>query len=182
MKRLYTPFILFALLTCASCASIVSKSYYNVSLKSSPDTARVQVFDRDGREIFNGITPTEVELRSGAGYFKRAEYTIKYTKEGFQSKEILIFADINGWYFGNIVFGGLIGLLIVDPVTGAMYRLNNTMFHPTLTPQGSGTTGSGAPVNNTAGTATSASSEKTLHIMELQQVPEHLRKHLVQLQ
>ena len=27
---------------------------------------------------------------------------------------------MNGWYIGNILFGGLIGFLIVDPLTGAM--------------------------------------------------------------
>lgn len=30
---------------------------------------------------------------------------------------------MDGWYFGNILFGGLIGFLIVDPATGAMYTL-----------------------------------------------------------
>ena len=32
-------------------------------------------------------------------------------------------SSLSGWYFGNIIFGGLIGMLIVDPVTGAMYNL-----------------------------------------------------------
>ena len=31
---------------------------------------------------------------------------------------------INGWYVGNIVFGGFIGWLIVDPLTGAMWTLD----------------------------------------------------------
>ncbi|KGQ53534.1 hypothetical protein IO44_11000, partial [Gallibacterium anatis str. Avicor] len=30
---------------------------------------------------------------------------------------------IDGWYIGNILFGGIVGLLIVDPITGAMYKL-----------------------------------------------------------
>ena len=30
---------------------------------------------------------------------------------------------MDGWYIGNILFGGLIGMLIVDPATGAMYNL-----------------------------------------------------------
>ena len=32
-------------------------------------------------------------------------------------------SSLSGWYWGNIVFGGLIGMLIVDPATGAMYKL-----------------------------------------------------------
>lgn len=31
---------------------------------------------------------------------------------------------MNGWYIANIVFGGLVGFLIVDPATGAMYSLS----------------------------------------------------------
>jgi hypothetical protein len=30
---------------------------------------------------------------------------------------------VSGWYFGNLLFGGVIGMLIVDPLTGAMYNL-----------------------------------------------------------
>jgi hypothetical protein len=28
---------------------------------------------------------------------------------------------MSGWYIGNILVGGLIGMLAVDPVTGGMY-------------------------------------------------------------
>lgn len=34
-----------------------------------------------------------------------------------------ITGSMSGWYIGNILFGGLIGMLAVDPVTGAMYVL-----------------------------------------------------------
>jgi hypothetical protein len=34
-----------------------------------------------------------------------------------------ITSKIDGWYFANIVFGGLIGMVIVDPATGAMFKL-----------------------------------------------------------
>jgi hypothetical protein len=39
---------------------------------------------------------------------------------------------INGWYVGNIVFGGLIGWLIVDPLTGAMWALDAEHVNGTL--------------------------------------------------
>jgi hypothetical protein len=32
-------------------------------------------------------------------------------------------AELSGWYFGNLVFGGIIGMLIVDPLTGSMWNL-----------------------------------------------------------
>jgi hypothetical protein len=31
--------------------------------------------------------------------------------------------SVNGWYVGNVIFGGLVGFLIVDPLTGAMWVL-----------------------------------------------------------
>jgi hypothetical protein len=163
MIKLLLPTVL---IICASCATIVSKSVYNVHLNSSPEQAYVQVFDRSGREVFNGNTPTQVALKSGAGYFKRAEYTVKYSKPGYLPKEVMIRSDLNGWYIGNIVFGGLIGFLIVDPATGAMYRLDQTDLNETLAPQ-------------TQSTTSISNGEKTLHIVELSQIPEKLRSSLV---
>lgn len=182
MKKFLLPFSLFAALTCVSCASIVSKSIYNVRLNSSPAAANVQVFDRKGREIFNGTTPTQVELKSGAGYFKKAEYIVKYSKDGYLTKEVTISADINGWYFGNIVFGGLIGFLIVDPATGAMYRLDQTDLNETLAPQEKTTGAAGTGTPSGVASANGNTAEKSLRIIELEQVPQSLRKHLVQIQ
>ena len=150
----------------SSCASIVSKSSYNVRLASSPDDAIVQVIDRNGREIFNGKTPTQVVLKCGAGYFRKATYTIRYTKPGFLSKEVTINSDINGWYFGNIVFGGLIGFLIVDPATGAMYKLDRTELNETL-----------ATDNKT-----SLKEERSLEIVDINKIPEALKQRLILLQ
>jgi len=30
---------------------------------------------------------------------------------------------MNGWYFGNLAIGGILGMLVIDPLTGAMYRM-----------------------------------------------------------
>lgn len=35
---------------------------------------------------------------------------------------------MDGWYIGNLLFGGLIGMLIVDPATGAMYKLDDSVY------------------------------------------------------
>ena len=34
---------------------------------------------------------------------------------------------MDGWYIGNIVFGGLIGWLVVDPASGAMWKLQDSV-------------------------------------------------------
>ncbi|MDA1343699.1 MAG: hypothetical protein O2966_07555 [Proteobacteria bacterium] len=62
-------------------------------------------------------------MASGAGYFDGDKYTLSFKKEGFQEKIATLDTEVNGWYFGNILFGGIIGMLIVDPSTGAMFKL-----------------------------------------------------------
>lgn len=117
-----------SLLTAASfaisgCASIVSKSDYPVSFTSSPSEAKFVITDSKGIELHNGKTPAVITLPASNGYFKKASYTIKYEKEGYNSATSTITPSIDGWYFANILLGGVIGMLIVDPLTGAMYKL-----------------------------------------------------------
>ena len=105
------------------CASIVSDSNYPVSISSTPPNASFIIKDKDDLEIHSGETPATVTLKSGDGYFSSASYTLIFQKEGFEDKEIIITGKMDGWYLGNIILGGLIGMLIVDPITGAMWKL-----------------------------------------------------------
>jgi hypothetical protein len=106
------------------CASIVSGGPGQVVIKSNPSDAKLRVYDvRKDEQIINATTPHTATLKRGAGYFKGAKYRVVVDKEGYQSQEVLIEPVLNGWYIGNLLFGGLIGLLIVDPLTGAMYVL-----------------------------------------------------------
>jgi hypothetical protein len=43
---------------------------------------------------------------------------------GYKTHTVTLESNVSGWYVGNILFGGLIGMLIVDPITGAMYTLS----------------------------------------------------------
>jgi hypothetical protein len=112
-----------AVLTLTACASIVSKSQWPVSISSSPDNAKFTITNTKGQVIHSGTTPASLTLDSGNGYFKKAKYLIKYEKNGYEAKTYELTSSVNGWYFGNILFGSLIGFLIVDPLTGAMYKL-----------------------------------------------------------
>lgn len=127
-------FLLASASLLSSCASIVSHSNWPVTLSSAPVGATVSVIDRGGREVYSGVTPAQVRLKSNAGFFRRAQYTINFTKAGFAPKAIPLEADLNGWYFGNLLFGGAIGMLIVDPATGAMYRISQRDVQAALVP------------------------------------------------
>lgn len=112
-------------ITLAGCASIIGGKLQTISIKSNPTDAELLVYDvRKGNEIINAKTPYVATLERGAGYFKKAKYRVVIKKEDYESKEILIEGSPNGWYIGgNFLFGGLIGWLIVDPATGAMWTL-----------------------------------------------------------
>ncbi len=118
-------FLVGVAVTSFSCASILSKSEYPVLVKSKPEHVRFAIEKLNtGEKIFEGETPTTVVLKAGDGYFKKSVYNvIFYNKNGEKAKEIRLEASIDGWYVGNIIFGGLIGILIVDPLTGAMWKL-----------------------------------------------------------
>jgi len=105
------------------CASIVSKSSWPVTVQSNPSGARCEVVKANGVTIHTGETPMTITLDSGSGYFSSAKYMINCSKDGKQASSELS-SHFNGWYVGNLVFGGLIGLLIVDPATGAMWRMD----------------------------------------------------------
>jgi len=109
----------------AGCASIVSKSEYPVSITSNPTGADFVVKRANGLPIASGVTPATITLGASDGYFKPAKYTVEFRRKGV-AQSVPLTAKIDGWYFGNILLGGIIGLLIVDPATGAMWTLNDT--------------------------------------------------------
>jgi len=144
------------------CASIISKSDYTVAFKSQPDKADIVIMDETGKTVFEGTTPTTVSLTAKAGFFNGMDYTIRYSKEGYKTHEAKLESGLDGWYIANIALGGLLGMLIIDPATGAMWALPEEMV-ATLTPE---TTS----INNKA---------SSLKVVTLSDVPTELRGKLI---
>ncbi|WP_285260151.1 hypothetical protein [Halopseudomonas bauzanensis] len=107
----------------SGCASIISDSHYPVSFTSQPAGATFSVRNESGVVVHQGVTPGTVTLKAGDGYFSGAHYTVAFSKEGYEGQTNTISPSVDGWYVANILFGGVIGLLIIDPATGAMYKL-----------------------------------------------------------
>ncbi len=105
------------------CASIVGESRYPVAVSSAPSGASFEITDKNGTIVHSGNTPSTVTLKSGKGYFTGQTYRLRFKKEGYPDKTIELDSSLSGWYWGNILIGGLVGMLIVDPLTGAMYKL-----------------------------------------------------------
>lgn len=108
----------------SGCASIISGKTQTMTFQSTPDLSDITILNRDGKKIHVGKAPVTVSLNRGAGFFVPERYTVIFEKEGYEKKEITVSSSVNGWYVGNILFGGILGLLIIDPATGAMYSLN----------------------------------------------------------
>lgn len=138
-----------------------------VGVDTEPQGATVQILNRNNVTIYNGRTPATLSLKHSSGFFRRASYTVILTLKGYEKREVTINSSLNGWYFANILFGGVIGMLIVDPATGAMYKLDRDLVSETLSPE-------------VAGTALNTSTN-TLKIVALKDIPERLRKELVRL-
>lgn len=105
------------------CASIVDGGSKSVHLNSHPEGAKVTISNREGKRVAVETTPAVVTLERSSGYFRGEDYTLKFELPGYYPYETHVQSSLDGWYFGNVFFGGLIGCLIVDPATGDMFTL-----------------------------------------------------------
>ncbi len=95
----------------SNCATIISGSRQFVDIASEPTAAKVYI-----NEIEIGNTPVQQNLK------RNQEYQLVIKLNGYETYEMKLERKFNAWYIGNVLFGGIIGL-IVDPATGAMHRL-----------------------------------------------------------
>lgn len=106
-------FIFLAAASFASgCATIVSGSSQDVSFNSTPPGASISV---DG--VQSGVTPSVLKLDTGT------THAVVLSIDGYNPYSINLKREVNGWVWGNLLVGGLIGL-VIDASTGAMYRLS----------------------------------------------------------
>jgi hypothetical protein len=107
----------------SGCASIVHSGPRNIPIASTPAGAKVSIYDRSNSLVMTNTTPFVAPLNTKFGYFKSQTYRLVFEMAGYDRAEINLDSSVSGWYFGNLLFGGVIGMLIVDPLTGAMYNL-----------------------------------------------------------
>jgi hypothetical protein len=99
-------------LSLSSCATIIHGSRQDVGFSSNPTGASVTI-----NGVSFGNTPTVVKL-------KRSDtQAVKISLDGYLPYEVVLTRKVDGWIAGNIIFGGIIGL-IVDAADGAMYKLS----------------------------------------------------------
>lgn len=117
----YTPTLLCAVML-SSCATIFNHSK-NTVITTNPSGANLTITDKNQAVVFKGVSPAIVQLKASDGFFKAASYNVCVTKKGCPTRNMELRSELSGWYFGNIFLGGLIGMVIVDPATGKMWKM-----------------------------------------------------------
>jgi len=121
--RIAWLFISAATVFASGCASIVHSGLRSIPVASEPPGAQVTIYNRDNEAVTTQTTPFVAQLEPKYGYFKGQNYRLVFSLPGYAAAEAKLTSSVSGWYFGNVLFGGVIGMLIVDPLTGAMYNL-----------------------------------------------------------
>jgi hypothetical protein len=111
-------------LALSACASIIHGTSQDVGISSSPTGAQVTVDNQAG-----AVTPYIAKLS------RKDNHIVKLAMDGYALAELTLTKTVSGWVWGNIVFGGLIGLG-VDAISGGLYNLTPTQLQATLAKQG----------------------------------------------
>lgn len=122
MKRVLIAAV--ALLVLPGCATVLENGgTQEVKITSVPEGASVSVFTKKGEVAHTGRTPVVFSMERSAGFFDPEVYTVLIRKKGYAPQEITLESIPAGWYALNFPFVNVLGLLIVDPGTGAMFKL-----------------------------------------------------------
>jgi hypothetical protein len=121
MNARFLP-VLVILLGATGCASIISGTTQEVSFHSNPEGATVTV---DGKTL--GSTPLAFPL-------KKSKYReVVFQKDGYKTLTLPMESRLNGWFWGNILFGGLVGST-TDGISGAANEYSPGQFMVSLEP------------------------------------------------
>jgi hypothetical protein len=77
--------------------------------------------------VFVGTTPIVVPIKRGDTHVVRLE------KDGYEPFDATLTHKVSGWVWGNLAFGGLIGLG-VDAAAGSLYNIYPEQITGTLQP------------------------------------------------
>jgi uncharacterized protein YceK len=117
----------------SGCASIVSGRHAEVAVDSYPTHAHVDIHDKHGRRVSSFQTPGVAKLKRQGKYFMPAKYTATIVAPGFEAAQVPIRSTVNPWVLGNVVIGGVPGL-VIDSATGAAWKPNRDEIHRQLQP------------------------------------------------
>lgn len=119
----YISLAVIVLLT-VGCGTIINGSTETISINSNPAGATVAI---EGHGTV--VTPTTLDLK------RNKTHTLHFSLDGYENQTTTVKSGISGWVFGNIIFGGIIGL-VVDLISGGWGNLEPNEVNVHLTPVG----------------------------------------------
>jgi len=119
-QKLTTVILSCAFILAISCATIMHGTSQKIGVSSNPTGAKVTVDNKD-----MGVTPIFANLSRGDNHI------VKIQLEGYQIAELTVTKKVSGWVWGNVLFGGLIGLA-VDAISGGLYVLTPEQINAEL--------------------------------------------------
>ena len=129
MKKLST-LVLSSAMILGGCGSMINGTTQSMSIQATPKLATIQLLSANGSLIAESNGSLFYNLNRSNGFFDGADYNLKISAPGYQDHTIPLTSSPSGWYIaGNIVLGGFLGWLIVDPISGGMWALDAPKGH-----------------------------------------------------
>jgi hypothetical protein len=119
MKKEFKEFVaVLSLIAVAACSTIVSGPHQDLAINTNPAGAKCDLHRKDSNDQDHVIAT--VEKTPGNAYIEktRRDINVLCSKDGYQESTYLNKSGLDGWVWGNILIGGLIGLG-VDAGTGS---------------------------------------------------------------
>jgi uncharacterized protein YceK len=111
MKKIKLLIVLLLTLVLSSCATIMTGTSSPLSINSNVRDSKIYV---DG--VYSGNAPIMVNLKT------KRDHVIKIEAEGYEPYMTVIKNKASGWVWGNLFFGGVVGL-VIDFASGGLYVL-----------------------------------------------------------
>lgn len=93
-----------------ACATLVGGPSW-LAVETKPDNIKVRLEGTTNGEKFSAISPFRLQLN------RNSDYKLTIETPNYKSEEVIIRRSITGWFWGNILIGGLLGMGI-DYLTG----------------------------------------------------------------
>lgn len=112
MKKAFILVLCLSQMFNSGCASIVKGTRQTVMVETNPPGATISI----DRTHETSVSPAQLSLK------RKNEYELKIEKAGYKTEYVQVDRHLSGWFWGNLIFGGIIGI-IVDLSNGAGYKL-----------------------------------------------------------
>lgn len=107
----------------SGCATVISGPSQEVTFNSEPQEATITVA---GKVL--GKTPITANVS------RDKNVAVTFEKEGYKTYTAQLSTTLNGWFWGNIVIGGLLGST-TDGLSGAIHEYSPDQYFVTLVPE-----------------------------------------------